>query len=98
MKQYRITQENISQDSPDDCYIAPDDPINELKIASYMGGLGAEARLAEYRQKTVEQQKLNNKDSWGMTGSEKSAYMKQHGIRPGTPAWFELWRGSPTRL
>jgi hypothetical protein len=33
-----------------------------------------------------------------MTGSEKSEYMKKNNIRPGTPAWFELWRGSPTRL
>jgi len=98
MKQYKITSENISQNSPDDCYITPEDPINELKIASYMDGLGSQVKLAEYRQKTVEQKKLNNIDSYGMSGSEKSEYMKKNNIRPGTPAWFELWRGTPTKL
>jgi hypothetical protein len=51
MKQYRITTENLSKDSPDDAYLAPDDPIHELKISQYLGGLGAEARLQEYRAK-----------------------------------------------
>jgi hypothetical protein len=31
MKQYRITSENLNQDSGDDCYLAPEDPIHELK-------------------------------------------------------------------
>lgn len=51
MKQYRITSENINIDSPDDAYLSPDDPIQELKITNYLGGLGAEARLAEYKLK-----------------------------------------------
>jgi hypothetical protein len=87
MKQYYITKENILQDSPDDCYLAPEDPIQELKIASYMGGLGSEARLAEYRLKAAEANKVN-------TGAvDKAAYMKEFNIKPGTPAWFELWYG-----
>jgi hypothetical protein len=87
MKQYYITKENILQDSPDDCYLAPEDPIQELKIASYMGGLGSEVRLAEYRAKVVEASKVN-------TGAvNKAAYMKEFNIKPGTPAWFELWYG-----
>ncbi len=49
MKQYRITSDNINLDSPDDCVLSIDDPIQEMKIAQYLGGLGAEARLAEYR-------------------------------------------------
>jgi len=53
MKQYRITSENISKDSDDDCYLSPDDPIHELKIASYLGGLGSEQRLAQYRLEQV---------------------------------------------
>jgi hypothetical protein len=92
MKQYYITKENISQNSPDDCYLAPEDPIHELKIASYMGGLGSMAKLAEYNAKVAEAKKLNT-DSAGMTGNDKSQYMKANNIRPGTPAWFELWYG-----
>lgn len=49
MKQYKITTDNINLDSDDDAYLNPDDPIHELKIASYLGGLGSESRLAEYR-------------------------------------------------
>lgn len=60
MKQYRITSENINIDNPDDAYLAPDDPIQELKITSYLGGLGAEARLAEYKLK-MSQTKYNIK-------------------------------------
>lgn len=87
MRQYYITKENILQDSPDDCYIAPSDPIHELKIAHYMGGLGAEQRLAEYRTKVTEENKVNN------GSADKAKYMKEFNIKPGTPAWFELWFG-----
>ena len=87
MKQFYITKENILQDSPDDCYLAPDDPIQELKISAYMGGLGAQTRLAEYRAKT----KLANKVNTGDVN--KAKYMKENNIKPGTPAWFELWFG-----
>lgn len=61
MKQYRITTENILKDSEDDCYLSPDDPIHELKIAQYLGGLGAAEKLAEYkmRQQTVNKEKKN---------------------------------------
>lgn len=87
MKQFYITKENITSSSPDDCFLSPDDPIHELKIASYLGGLGSGARLAEYKAKIAEQNKVNN-------GSiNKAEYMREHGIKPGTPAWFELWFG-----
>ncbi len=49
MKQYRITTKNLNQSSHDDCFIDPSDPINELKIINYLGGLGSDARLHEYR-------------------------------------------------
>ena len=87
MKQFYITKENILQDSPDDCYLAPDDPIQELKISAYMGGLGAQTRLAEYRAKTELANKVNTGDV------NKAKYMKENNIKPGTPAWFELWFG-----
>jgi len=87
MKQYRITTENISQDSDDDCYLAPTDPIHELKIAHALGGLGAEAKLAEYKT-TLKQP---------MVGSNKGQIQREQNIKPGTPAWFELWFGKKNR-
>ena len=51
MKQYKITSADILQDSQEDCYLDPNDPVRELKIASYLGGLGSSARLEEYRLK-----------------------------------------------
>ena len=30
MKQYRISTENLNQDSPDDCFLDPSDPILEF--------------------------------------------------------------------
>lgn len=83
MKQFRITKENILQDSPDDCYLSPDDPVHELKIAQYMGGLGSQARLAEYRAKQRET----------VFSDDRARIMKEMNIKPGTPAWFELWYG-----
>lgn len=82
MKQYRITTENILQDSPDDCFLASDDPIQELKIAQYLGGLGAEARLNEYRAAQMQDSFIND---------ERGKYQRENNIKPGTPAWFELW-------
>lgn len=83
MKQYYITKENITQDSQEDCYLAPDDPIHELKISQFMGGLGSEQRLAEYRAKQKE----------STVSCDKGRIMKEMNIKPGTPAWFELWFG-----
>lgn len=81
MKQYRITTENILQDSPDDCFLASDDPIHELKIAHHLGGLGADARLHEYRAQ-------QNQQSFS---DDRGRYQRENNIKPGTPAWFELW-------
>ena len=35
MKQYKITSDNISKDSPDDCYLDPNDPIQEIKVLQF---------------------------------------------------------------
>jgi hypothetical protein len=93
MKQYRITKDNILQDSPNDCYLSPDDPIHELKIASYLGGLGSEQRLQEYKAQQLEINNNTVKDGF-ISGNDKSRYMKEYNIKPGTPAWFELWYGN----
>jgi hypothetical protein len=83
MKQYRITTADITPKSDDDCYLAPEDPVHELIAASAMGGLGARARLAEYRA-TLRQP---------VTGSNKGEIQREQNIRPGTEEWFELWFG-----
>jgi hypothetical protein len=87
MKQYRITSQDLNQDSPDDCYLAPTDPVQELKILSGMGGLGGEARLHEYR--------AGQGSNISVTGSNKGELMRKHNIKPGTPEWFKLWFSLP---
>jgi hypothetical protein len=82
MKQYRITSENITPISDDDCYLSPDDPIHELKIASMLGGLGSEERLAEYKRK-------NHKYSNPI--KSKAQIAREQNIQPGTDAWFKLF-------
>ena len=86
MKQYRITTEHLNQDSPDDCYLAPDDPIHELKALSGLGGLGGEARLHEYKAS-----QLSYGETFGQAGMEKSRIMREQNIRPGDAEWFKLW-------
>ena len=91
MKQYRITTQDVLQDSPDDCYIAPDDPIHELKVITHLAGLGGQARLEEYRTK----QALNQGSNISVTGNEKGELMKKNNIKPGTDEWFKLWFSKP---
>ena len=96
MKQYRITSADLSQDSEDDAYLAPNDPIHELKAVQYMGGLGAEARLAEYRAAQAKHnQEINKGSNPSLTGTEKRQLEREHNIKPGTPEWFQLWFGRP---
>jgi hypothetical protein len=87
MKQYYITSDNLSKDSDDDCYLAPDDPIHELKIGQLMGGLGAEARLAEYKAK---QKPINTTNE-----VSKVELMRQHNIKPGSDEYIKLWFSRP---
>jgi hypothetical protein len=83
MKQYRITANDIVPSGDDDCYLAPEDPIHELKAAAMMGGLGAAERLADYRA-TLRQP---------VVGSNKGQLQREQGIKPGTEEWFQLWFG-----
>ena len=92
MKQFRITSEHINQDSSEDAYLDPSDPIHELKIVQYLAGLGAEARLMEYR---ANQSKINTSENISATGSEKRRLEREHNIQPGTPEWFKLWFSLP---
>lgn len=92
MKQYKITTEHIPQDSDDDCYLDPTDPIHELKVIQYLAGLGGEARLQEYRAHTAE---VNKGSNITVTAMEKVKLMKENNIQPGTPEWFRLWFSRP---
>ncbi len=87
MKQYRVTSENLNQDSNDDCYLDPNDPIQEIKVLQYLGGINSQARLHEYR--------VNQGSNISVTGMEKGELMKKHNIKPGTPEWFRLWFSLP---
>lgn len=91
MKQYKITSYDINQDSPDDCYLAPNDPIHELKALSGLGGLGGQARLEEYRAK----QAGSYGQEMSANGTRKAELMRQNNIQPGTPEWFKLWFSLP---
>ena len=75
------------RDSPDDCYLSPEDPIHGLKVVSYMGGLNATERLHEYNASVQESNRVRS------GAVDKAKFMKENGIKPGTPAWFELWYG-----
>ena len=85
MRQYRITTDNISQSNEDDAYLAPDDPIHELIANHYMGGLGSEAKLSEYRAAQSKHNLEINKENTvsGLTGTEKRQLERDHHIRPG---------------
>jgi hypothetical protein len=87
MKQYRITVQDLNQSSDEDCYLAPNDPIHELKALAGLGGLGGEARLHEYR--------ASQGSNISVTGNAKGELMKKHNIQPGTPEWFKLWFSLP---
>jgi hypothetical protein len=82
-KQYRITTQNLTPTSDDDCFLESDDPIHQLLIASHMGGLGSQTKLAEYNRITAEKQKAKI--------SPEIEYAKSTGIMPGTPAWYALF-------
>jgi hypothetical protein len=87
MKQYKVTTENLNQDSNDDCYLDPNDPIQEIRVLQYLGGINGQARLHEYR--------VNQGSNVSVTGMEKGELMKKHDIKPGTPEWFRLWFSLP---
>lgn len=99
MKQYRISTENLNQDSPDDAYLAPEDPIHELKVVQYLAGLNANERLNEYRIKTDqanrERARADQGSNISVTGTEKAQIQREKNIKPGTPEWFRLWFSLP---
>lgn len=81
------TTEHLNQDSSDDCYLDPNDPVHELKAIQHLAGLGADARLHELR--------ANQGSNISVTGSEKGKIQREQNIKPGTPEWFKLWFSLP---
>jgi hypothetical protein len=84
MKQYKITTEHLNQSSDNDCYLAPDDPIHEIKAITQLAGLGADARIHEMRGMNI-----------SATGTETGRIQREQNIKPGTPEWFKLWFSLP---
>jgi hypothetical protein len=85
MKQYKITSDNIAPaDSSDDCYLAPDDPIHEIKALQELAGLGSEQRLKQLKGSNI-----------SVTGSDNGRIQREQNIKPGTPEWFKLWFSLP---
>lgn len=93
MKQYKITTENLNQNSTDDCYLDPNDPVNEIKVLQYLGGINADARLYEYKMQHTQPKEDGSNIS--ITGNQKGELMKKNNIKPGTPEWFKLWFSLP---
>lgn len=88
MKQYKITTNNISKDSEDDCVLDVNDPVNEIKRMQYLGGIG-------YKPYIPEGSNISYGETFGQAGLEKSEIMKKNNIRPGDPEWFRLWFSRP---
>jgi len=86
MKQYRITGHQYSASTDPDCFLSPDDPIHKLMPSNWLGELGAETRLAEYMNTPKARPDYLNPDH------PNTKLAKQMGIKPGTPAWIELWK------
>jgi hypothetical protein len=82
MKQYKITTDNISRDSEEDCVLDPADPINEIKRMQYLSGIGYKPYVPEG-------------SNISATGMENQRLEKKHNIKPGTPEWFQLWFSKP---
>jgi hypothetical protein len=90
MKQYKITSENIAPvDQDGDTYLAPDDPAQEIRRMQFLGGLGAQQRLAEYNNN------LEQGSNITVTAAENARIMREKNIQPGTPEWFKLWFSLP---
>jgi hypothetical protein len=82
-KEFRITSDDfkVIGDGIDDCYIAPDDPVHELK-RSNLGGLGGRVALEKY---------VALQPQPSITGSDNGRIQREQNIKAGTKEWFDLW-------
>jgi hypothetical protein len=98
MKQYKFTSQDFTGINPeiDDAVLSPEDPINDIKR---LAGITAESLLkpvAESDEMTANDHALSPVGSnISITGMEKQRLEKEHNIKPGTDAWFQLWCSKP---
>lgn len=82
-RELRFTTQNIvSSNRSDDCYLDPSDPIHSLKSQGMLGTLSPGAVSMAYdahQRREIQTQHFQLRDE-----------AKRLGIRPGTPAWFAL--------
>ena len=82
-RELRFTIQNLGSDnSSDDCYLDPLDPIYAIKSQGMLGTLTPESLNMAYdahRRREIQTQHFQLRDE-----------AKRQGIRPGTPAWFAL--------
>lgn len=77
MRHYRITSENITQSSPDDCILPEGDPAIEMMKQAYLGGLG-------YMPPVAGAPVFPQSDN-------KGKIQRENNIKPGSDEWFSLW-------
>jgi hypothetical protein len=57
--------------------------VDDLASLKKLAGVGSDKEL------------VNNCSNISITGTEKAQLMRKHGIKPGTPEWFQLWFSKP---
>ena len=94
MKQYRFTSENFvpqNESGDPDAHMDPAD-LAELKKLAGVPSL-VEGNVPNSDTGTGVMSPLGSNPSY--TAQEKRALEKQHNIKPGTDAWFQLWFSRP---
>lgn len=81
MKQYKITTQDFVPEETIPDAVLSDDDLRNLRVLA--GLQPANIPLPE------------NITNISHTAMEKVGLMKQHGIKPGTPEWFQLWFSLP---
>lgn len=78
MRQIKITAADVCRDDVDDCWLAPDDPIHDLKRASVASSIVSYAPPVNLPK---------------VQGSNLGELARINGIQPGTEQWFRHWFG-----
>jgi hypothetical protein len=82
-RELRFTTQNLASDnSVNDCYLDPTDPIHAIRSQAVLGTLSPQSLNMAYdahKQQQIAKQHFQLRDE-----------AKRQGIRPGTPAWFAL--------
>jgi hypothetical protein len=97
MKQYRITSEQFvpqGESGDADAHMDPTDLAEIKKLAGILTLPGlTEGNVPNGDTGTGVMSPLGSNPSY--TAQEKRALEKEHNIKPGTDAWFQLWFSKP---